>query len=102
MYKIGNGWDQILAAEFEKEYFKKLENFLKEEYAGQTIYPPREDIFNALKASDYSTTKVVILGQDPYHEPDQAHGMCFSVRKGVKIPPSLVNIYLYCSATLVT
>ena len=93
MYKIGNGWDQILAAEFEKEYFKKLEKFLDEEYAGQTIYPPREDIFNALKASDYSTTKVVILGQDPYHEPDQAHGMCFSVRKGVKIPPSLVNIY---------
>ena len=93
MYKIGNGWDQILAAEFEKEYFRKLENFLDEEYASQTIYPPREDIFNALKASDYSTTKVVILGQDPYHEPDQAHGMCFSVRKGVKIPPSLVNIY---------
>jgi len=93
MYKIGNGWDQVLAGEFEKEYFKKLESFLDEEYAGQTIYPPREDIFNALKASDYEKTKVVILGQDPYHEPDQAHGMCFSVKKGVKIPPSLVNIY---------
>ncbi len=93
MYKIGNGWDQVLAGEFEKEYFKKLETFLDEEYASQTIYPPREDIFNALKASDYNETKVVILGQDPYHEPGQAHGMCFSVQKGVKIPPSLVNIY---------
>ncbi len=93
MYKIGNGWDQVLAGEFEKEYFKKLEAFLDEEYASQTIYPPREDIFNALKASDYSETKVVILGQAPYHGPGQAHGMCFSVQKGVKIPPSLVNIY---------
>ena len=93
MYKIGNGWDQVLAGEYEKDYFKRLEAFLDEEYASQTIYPPREDIFNALKASDYADTKVVILGQDPYHEPGQAHGMCFSVQKGVKTPPSLVNIY---------
>ena len=100
MYKIGNGWDQVLAEEFEKEYFKKLEAFLDEEYAAQTIYPPREDIFNALKASDYAATKVVILGQDPYHEPGQAHGMCFSVQKGVKIPPSLVNIYKELEADL--
>lgn len=100
MYKIGNGWDQVLAEEFEKEYFKKLEAFLDEEYASQTIYPPREDIFNALKASDYAATKVVILGQDPYHEPGQAHGMCFSVQKGVKIPPSLVNIYKELEADL--
>lgn len=100
MYKIGNGWDQVLAEEFEKEYFKKLEGFLDEEYASQTIYPPREDIFNALKASDYAATKVVILGQDPYHEPGQAHGMCFSVQKGVKIPPSLVNIYKELEADL--
>ena len=100
MYKIGNGWDQVLAEEFEKEYFKKLEAFLDEEYASQTIYPPREDIFNALKASDYAATKVVILGQDPYHEPGQAHGMCFSVQKGVKIPPSLVNIYKAMEADL--
>ena len=100
MYKIGNGWDQILADEFEKEYFRKLEAFLEGEYESQTIYPPREDIFNALKASDYGATKVVILGQDPYHEPDQAHGMCFSVRKGVKIPPSLVNIYKELAADL--
>ena len=100
MYKIGNGWDQVLAEEFEKEYFKKLEAFLDEEYAAQTIYPPREDIFNALKASDYAATKVVILGQDPYLEPGQAHGMCFSVQKGVKIPPSLVNIYKELEADL--
>ena len=100
MYKIGNGWDQVLAEEFEKEYFKKLEAFLDEEYAAQTIYPPREDIFNALKASDYAATKVVILGQDPYHEPGQAHGMCFSVQKGVKIPPSLVYIYKELEADL--
>ncbi len=100
MYKIGNGWDQVLAGEFQKEYFKKLEAFLDEEYASQTIYPPREDIFNALKASDYAATKVVILGQDPYHEPGQAHGMCFSVQKGVKIPPSLVNIYKELEADL--
>ena len=100
MYKIGNSWDQILAGEFEKEYFRKLESFLDEEYANETIYPPREDIFNALKASDFADTKVVILGQDPYHEPGQAHGMCFSVQKGVKIPPSLVNIYKELDADL--
>ena len=100
MDKIGKSWDQVLAEEFEKEYFKKLEAFLDEEYAAQTIYPPREDIFNALKASDYAATKVVILGQDPYHEPGQAHGMCFSVQKGVKIPPSLVNIYKELEADL--
>lgn len=100
MYKIGNSWDQVLAEEFEKDYFRKLEAFLNEEYASQTIYPPREDIFNALKASDYHKTKVVILGQDPYHEPGQAHGMCFSVQKGVKIPPSLVNIYKELEADL--
>lgn len=100
MIKIGNSWDEILAGEFDKEYFKKLEAFLDEEYAKETIYPPREDIFNALKASAYEDTKVVILGQDPYHEPNQAHGMCFSVQKGVKVPPSLVNIYKELDADL--
>ena len=100
MYKIGSGWDQVLAEEFEKEYIKKLEAFLDEEYASQTIYPPREVIFNALKASSYAPTKVVNLGQEPYHEPGQAHGMCFSVQKGVKIPPSLVNIYKELEADL--
>ena len=100
MYQIGNGWDQVLAGEYEKEYFQKLTAFLDEEYERETIYPPREDIFNALKASDYEKTRVVILGQDPYHEPGQAHGMCFSVQKGVKIPPSLVNIYKELEADL--
>ncbi len=100
MIKIGNSWDEILAGEFDKEYFKKLEAFLDEEYSKETIYPPREDIFNALKASAYEDTKVVILGQDPYHEPNQAHGMCFSVQKGVKVPPSLVNIYKELDADL--
>lgn len=100
MIKIGNSWDEILAGEFDKEYFKKLEAFLDEEYAKETIYPPRDDIFNALKASTYENTKVVILGQDPYHEPNQAHGMCFSVQKGVKVPPSLVNIYKELDADL--
>ena len=93
MQQIGNHWDQVLAGEFEKDYFRKLEGFLEEEYACQTIYPPKEDIFNALRYADYDAVRVVILGQDPYHEPGQAHGMCFSVRRGVKIPPSLVNIY---------
>ena len=100
MYKIGNSWDQVLAEEFEKDYFKRLTAFLDEEYDSQTIYPPREDIFNALRASDFAATRVVILGQDPYHEPGQAHGMCFSVQKGVKIPPSLVNIYKELQADL--
>ncbi|MCI8609497.1 MAG: uracil-DNA glycosylase [Firmicutes bacterium] len=93
MYRIGNGWDTVLKDEFEKPYFKKLETFLDEEYEKETIYPPREDLFNALKRADFQDVKVVILGQDPYHQPGQAHGMCFSVKKGVRIPPSLINIY---------
>ena len=100
MDKIGNSWDQILAGEFEKEYFRKLESFLDEEYANETIYPPREDIFNALKASDFADTKVVILGQDPYHEPGQAEGLCFSVADGVPHPPSLQNIFKEIEADL--
>lgn len=93
MIHIGNDWDEILRGEFEKPYFQKLEAFLAEERAEHTIYPPEESVFNALKFSPYEKTKVVILGQDPYHEPNQAHGLCFSVNKGIKIPPSLVNIY---------
>lgn len=100
MMKIGNDWDSILESEFKKEYFQKLQGFLDEEYETQTIYPPKEDIFNALKYSSFKDTKVVILGQDPYHEPGQAHGLCFSVNKGVKIPPSLVNIYKEIEADL--
>ena len=93
MVNIGNSWDDVLKEEFEKEYYQKLRRFLIDEYRNYTIYPPMNDIFNAFKATPYEKVKVVILGQDPYHEPEQAHGMAFSVKKGVKTPPSLVNIY---------
>lgn len=93
MVNIGNHWDQLLAPEFEKEYYQKLRQFLIAEYRGKTIYPGMHDIFNALKYTDYDDVKVVILGQDPYHGPGQAHGMSFSVRPGIKQPPSLVNIF---------
>ena len=93
MVHLGNDWDQVLAGEFEKDYYLELRKFLKEEYSTRTIYPSMYDIFNALKHTAYKDVKVVILGQDPYHGPGQAHGMCFSVKKGVAIPPSLVNIY---------
>ena len=100
MNGIGNDWDSILAAEFEKEYYGKLRTFLTEEYETQRIYPPQPDVFNALRYSSYADTKVVILGQDPYHQEGQAHGLCFSVNKGVKIPPSLGNIYKEIQADL--
>ena len=93
MVHLGNDWDQVLAGEFEKDYYLELRKFLKEEYSTRTIYPSMYDIFNALKHTAYKDVKVVILGQDPYPGPGQAHGMCFSVKKGVAIPPSLVNIY---------
>lgn len=93
MVNIGNDWDELLADEFEKDYYKKLRAFLADEYKNHVIHPDMYDIFNALKWTPYHDTKVVILGQDPYHEPNQAHGLAFSVKKGVKIPPSLVNIY---------
>lgn len=93
MVKFGNDWDEILKGEFEKEYYLKLRAFLKEEYQNQVIYPPMNDIFNSLKTTAYSDIKIVILGQDPYHEPNQAHGLSFSVKKGVTPPPSLKNIY---------
>ena len=93
MTNIGNDWDALLAEEFEKDYYWKLEAFLTEEYANYTVYPLRGDIFNALRAASYADTKVVILGQDPYHNDGQAHGLCFSVRPEVDTPPSLVNIY---------
>lgn len=100
MHGIGNDWDGMLAAEFEKEYYGKLRTFLTEEYETQRIYPPQPDVFNALRYSSYADTKVVILGQDPYHQEGQAHGLCFSVNKGVKIPPSLGNIYKELQADL--
>ncbi len=93
MVKLGNDWDNILADEWEKPYYKKLRAFLKEEYATRTIYPDMNDIFNALKYTSFADTKVVIIGQDPYHGAGQAHGLCFSVKKGVTPPPSLKNIY---------
>lgn len=93
MVNIGNDWDELLKDEFEKEYYKKLRQFLKAEYTKDTIYPDMYDIFNALKFTAYSHVNAVILGQDPYHGPGQAHGLCFSVKKGVKAPPSLVNIF---------
>ncbi|MBR2044161.1 MAG: uracil-DNA glycosylase [Clostridia bacterium] len=93
MVKLGNDWDEILKDEFEKPYYLQLRQFLKEEYSSKTIYPNMNNIFSALKASSFSETKVVIIGQDPYHEPEQAHGLCFSVLKPVPPPPSLQNIY---------
>ena len=93
MVQLGNDWDKILCEEFKKEYYLKIREFLKTEYRTRVIYPPMFDIFNALKYTSYENTRVVILGQDPYHEEGQAHGLSFSVKRGVKIPPSLVNIY---------
>lgn len=93
MVNIGNKWDEVLAGEFEKEYYLKLRQFLIEEYKTRTIYPGMHDMFNALRYTSYEDVKAVILGQDPYHGPGQAHGMSFSVQKGVKQPPSLVNIF---------
>lgn len=93
MVNIGNQWDDLLAEEFEKDYYLKLRSFLIGEYKTYKIYPDKKDIFNALKYTDYPNVKAVILGQDPYHGPKQAHGLCFSVQKGVPKPPSLVNIF---------
>ena len=93
MVHIGNSWDDLLKDEFSKDYYLKLRQFLIGEYKNHTVYPDMHDIFNALVNTPYEDVKVVILGQDPYHEPGQAHGMCFSVKPGVKTPPSLVNIY---------
>lgn len=93
MVTIGNDWDDILKEEFQKEYYLKLRNFLAYEYKTQTIYPDMFDIFNALKYTSYNDVSVVILGQDPYHGLNQAHGLCFSVKKGIAPPPSLQNIF---------
>lgn len=93
MVHIGNSWDSILGDEFKKDYYLQLREFLKREYARYHIYPDMYDIFNAFKYTPYENVKAVIIGQDPYHEPGQAHGLCFSVQKGVMLPPSLQNIY---------
>ena len=93
MPQITNDWAPVLKAEYAKPYYRKLYEFIHREYASGVIYPPAQDIFNAFHLTPLSGVKVVIIGQDPYHEPGQAHGLCFSVQKGVDIPPSLQNIY---------
>ncbi|HUI32247.1 MAG: uracil-DNA glycosylase [Dysgonamonadaceae bacterium] len=91
--KIEESWKNILKDEFEKPYFKLLTQFIREEYSSQQIYPPAKLIFNAFDQCPFDQVKVVIIGQDPYHNPGQANGLCFSVNDGVQIPPSLFNIY---------
>ena len=98
MFSLGNDWDAVLCSEFEKEYYLKLREFLKTEYSTRRIYPPMNDIYNALRYTTYKDARVVILGQDPYHGPGQAHGLCFSVKPGVALPPSLKNIFKELSA----
>ena len=90
---LGNDWDELLAGEFSKEYYLALRQFLIQEYRYRTIYPDMYKIFEALKRTSYAQTKVVLLGQDPYHGPGQAHGLAFSVPRGVPQPPSLQNIF---------
>lgn len=89
---ITKNWDNVLKDEYNKDYFKRLRSFLKEEYSTKICYPKKEEIFNALKYTNYEDVKVVILGQDPYHGENEAHGFCFSVRNAVRRPPSLNNI----------
>lgn len=91
--KIETSWKSRLIDEFDKEYFVKLSDFVKEEYKTKTIYPPGSLIFNSLNLCPFDKVKAVIIGQDPYHGPGQAHGLCFSVRDGIDFPPSLKNIY---------
>lgn len=100
MKPLGNDWDELLKEEFRKEYYLRLRQFLKTEYRTKTIYPDMYKIYEALRLTSYQDTKVVILGQDPYHGPNQAHGLAFSVQPGVEIPPSLVNIYKELEADL--
>lgn len=97
---LQNDWAEVLDEEFEKPYYKELREFLKQAYSGERVFPPMEDIYNALRVTSYADTKVVILGQDPYHGPGQAHGLSFSVRPGVPQPPSLQNIFKEMAADL--
>ena len=98
--KIASSWKSHLSAEFEKPYFKELIDFVKTEYSEAVVYPPGKEIFRAFDKCDFSQVKVVIIGQDPYHGAGQANGLCFSVRDGVRIPPSLVNIFKEIQADL--
>ncbi|MGN0813834.1 MAG: uracil-DNA glycosylase [Candidatus Coproplasma sp.] len=93
MIPLGGGWDELLAPLFADEKYLKIRAFLKQEYSTRVIYPDMYDLYNCFRYTPVDQVKVVILGQDPYHEPDQAHGLCFSVKKGVALPPSLKNIY---------
>ncbi|MBQ3234697.1 MAG: uracil-DNA glycosylase [Clostridia bacterium] len=93
MKKFGNSWDELLSPLFTSEKYLAIREFLKKEYSEQTIYPDMHDIFNCFTLTDYESVKAVILGQDPYHGYGQAHGLCFSVKKGVRQPPSLKNIF---------
>ena len=93
MAAISNDWLEALQGEFKKPYYRQLFETVKKEYATHQVFPPSDDIFNAFHLTPLKDVKVVILGQDPYHNVGQAHGLCFSVRRGVAIPPSLVNIY---------
>ncbi len=93
MINIGNKWDDLLKNEFQKEYYLKLSKFIDEEYIYKKIYPPKDQLFSIFKVLKLEDIKIVIIGQDPYHQPGQAHGMAFSVMPGVKKPPSLVNIF---------
>ena len=90
---IGNDWDIILKDEYEKDYFCKIRDIVKNEYANKVIYPPANKVFYAFRETSYENTRVVILGQDPYHGEGEANGLCFSVNRGIKMPPSLKNIY---------
>ncbi len=93
MFPIANNWYQLLRSTFETEEYKRLSRFLDEEYNRKTIYPLPQNVFNAINLVKYNDVKVVIIGQDPYHEPNQAHGLCFSVEQGVVFPPSLRNVF---------
>lgn len=98
--RINNTWKERLGMEFDKPYFAALTDFVRNEYASTTVYPPGNCIFNAFDLCPFDKVKVVIIGQDPYHEPGQAHGLCFSVNDGVPLPPSLRNIFKEISADL--
>src|SRR2546422_9667307 len=87
-------WHDLLADELEKPYFKKLEQFVDAERQQYTVFPPEQDVFSALEITSYERVNVLLLGQDPYHDDNQAHGLCFSVRPGIRPPPSLVNIFI--------
>jgi uracil-DNA glycosylase len=98
--KIGDSWKPVLKEEFNKDYFRKLADFVRNEYRSGTVYPPGGLVFNAFNLCPFDKVRAVIIGQDPYHGPGQAHGLCFSVREGVDYPPSLLNIFKEINADL--